>query len=71
MYVILEIQTYADGTIGTLVYTASDYNHAQSTYHEKLAAAAISNIPVHSVVLMDSRGYSFGQEFYEHGEASA
>lgn len=55
-YLILEIQTAADGTVATLITQKDDLNQAQSTYYSILAAAAISQIPLHAAVLMTNEG---------------
>lgn len=65
-FIVFEIQTYADGTVGTLVNTADTYNEAKSIYHTKLAAAAISSVPIHSVVIMTADGVTSDQESYRH-----
>lgn len=65
-YIIMELQTYADGTVGTLVETADNYNQAKSVYHQKLASAAISTVPIHAVVILNSDGVVSDQESYKH-----
>ena len=65
-YIILELQTNADGTVGTLVTTADTYNEAKSAYHQKLAYAAISSVHIHAVVIMNSDGVVSDQESYRH-----
>jgi len=57
-YLILEIQTAADGTVATLINQKDDLNEAMSTYYTILAAAAISALPLHSAVLMTNEGIS-------------
>lgn len=42
MYVVIELQTGADGKVASLVHTANSYNHGLSVYHRVLASAAIS-----------------------------
>lgn len=72
MYVIIEIQTFENGTIGTLIETADSWKKAQSVYHTKLASAAISGLPVHAVVLMDNRGNPMDfQSYTANQEAEA
>lgn len=65
-FIVFEIQTHADGTVGTLVNTADTYNEAKSIYHTKLAAAAISTVPIHAVVILNSDGVVSDQESYRH-----
>lgn len=71
MYIIVELQTYSDGTLGNIVQTAPDINHAQSVYHSVLAAAAISQVPIHSCTLLDENGLQIACESYRHGEVNA
>lgn len=68
MFVILEIQTFENGTIGTLIETADSWKKAQSVYHMKLASAAISGLPVHAVALLDNKGTPMGFQSYSADE---
>lgn len=51
-YLVLEIQKQADGTIGNIVTAFDDKSAALSAFFTTCAAAAISDLPVHSVVCM-------------------
>lgn len=64
MYIVLEIQTSA--TVTTLVNSYEDRNQAESKYHQILTAAALSNVPKHSAVLMDEIGQTIKNETYTH-----
>lgn len=64
MYIILEIQTAANGTVSTLVTTASTWREAQGVYHNKLWSAAQSTIPCYAVALLDSHGNVQESRFY-------
>ena len=66
MFIVFEIQTNSDGTIGTLVTTYEDQNQADSAYHGVLTAAAISALPKHACVLMSEKGFFIKSECYEH-----
>lgn len=66
MYFIIELQTYQDGTAANLVYTETNRNQAESVYHQKLAYAAISELPFHAVVLLNNKGVILRQWCYEH-----
>ena len=66
MYVIQEMQT-TDGTTALLpALTYADRNEAESAYHSKLASAAISTVPVHTVLMYDEHGSTVRREYYEH-----
>lgn len=64
MYIVLEIQTST--TVATLVNSYEDRNQAESMYHQILSAAAISNVPKHSAVLMDDVGETIKMDSYIH-----
>lgn len=66
MYIVVEIQT--TNTVATLVNSYSDRNEAESRYHQILAAAAISNVPKHSAVLMSDIGETIKMDSYTHEE---
>lgn len=65
-HVVLEIQTNPDGTVGTLVSSFDGRLEAESAYHSVLAAAAISDLPCHTAVLLTSDGEQWRAEHYEH-----
>ena len=67
MYIILEAQTNANGTVGTLVDTYTDRNTAENKYHTVLASAAVSQLPLHSVFMLSNEGYIIKSECYTHG----
>ena len=69
MIIIHEMQTTGNQTALVPAKTYTDRNEAESAYHGVLAAAAISSVPVHAVVLMDEHGNTLRREFYEHTEA--
>ena len=68
MYILHEMQTTGANTALVPATTFTDKNAAESAYHTALAAAAISNVNVHAVVLMDEHGNVIRREFYEHIE---
>lgn len=65
-YVVVEIQTYTDGKIGSLVTGFDTYNEAASKYHTVLAAAAMSKLPVHAAVLLDNQGGARASQYFTH-----
>ena len=66
MYIILELQTYNDGTVGTLINSYADKNEAESQYHRVLMAAAISDVPLHTCFMLTPDGYTIKSECYRH-----
>lgn len=71
MFVVLELQTNKDGSVGSLIYTYNSRAEAESKYHAVLSAAAISNIPVHTAVMMDNRGMNIFSQHYLHEETES
>ena len=69
MYIVIEIQTNADDTVGTIVNSYADYYQASSAYHTALAGAAISSLPTHSCALLTEEGDVVEHKFYKHGNA--
>lgn len=67
-YIVVEIQTNQNGTVGTLVNAYDDRNAAESKYHAVLAAAAVSQIPCHSAVLVSQEGFPLANGCYRHEE---
>ena len=68
MYIILETQTYENGTVGTLIDSFENRNAAESKYHTVLAAAAISNLPLHCAFMLTDEGYTIKSECYRGEE---
>ena len=66
MYYVIEIQTNADGTHGTLVYDFTDRNAAFAKYHTVLAAAAQSSVLVHTCVILTREGTLLTSEHFIH-----
>ena len=66
MYFVFEIQKQDNGSCACLVYHEDgwDYFQAESVYFGKLQYAAISTIPVHTVMLCDAEGSVYGVKTY-------
>lgn len=69
-YVVIEMQTNADGTLGNLVSSFDDRNQAESAFHGVLASAAISTLPVHTALLVTNTGLVLNAQRYEHEETA-
>lgn len=67
MYIVVEIQTNADSTVGNLVFAYADKNEAYSKYHSILAAAAVSILPKHAAVILQNDGLPLEFRCFEHG----
>ena len=68
-YLVIEIQTNADGKVSNLVHSYDDRNEAESKFHAVLSAAAISALPVHSCALMSNECILLKQGCYKHEQA--
>ncbi len=66
MYILQEIQTTDSNTALVPAQTYTDKNQAESAYHIALAAAAVSEVQVHTVLMFDEHGNTLKRDFYEH-----
>ena len=64
-YVVIEAQTN-NGSTAVLTTTKTNLNEAENKYHTVLAAAAISQVEVHSAALLNERGQFIKYECFEH-----
>lgn len=65
MYIVLEVQKNGS-SVSTLVTNYADASAAESKYHQILTAAALSNVEVHSAMIMDEKCFVYRAESYEH-----
>lgn len=68
MYIVMEIQTNANGEVGTLINQYESRNQAESKFHTILASASVGNLPVHTAVIMTNEGVTLRAECYKNGE---
>ena len=66
MFIVIELQKSANGSVVHLLTTHTTQAEAESKFHTVLAAAAVSNLPSHSATLLTDNGYALRREFYEH-----
>lgn len=66
MFVVLELQRSGENTLGTIVTTHETRNSAEQKYHQVLAAAAVSNVDIHSAVMLSETGQRIKGESYVH-----
>ena len=72
-YIVLEIQKFADGSIAVPPINSFDsFFDAASRYHTILAAAAVSDVPLHSAVMLTEAGQTIRLDSFDHtrGEPS-
>lgn len=66
--IIIEIQHSNNGTTAVVPpIVQSDRDTAEQAYHLALGAAAVSNVNVHSVIMVDDYGTWVKGETYYHG----
>ncbi len=64
MFIVSELQTAETTAVLNFVFT--DRLQAEQKYHEVLAYAAVSPMPVHSAVMMTEEGVLIKRESYHH-----
>ena len=65
-YLVIEIQTNASGAVGNFVFSFDTKDEADAKYHTLLAAASVSNIPIHSVCMISNDGLFLNSETHTH-----
>lgn len=65
-YIVVELQTNANGVVGILSSAYEDRNSAENKYHTVLAYAAISELPAHAAVMLTNDGRLLGSDVYYH-----
>lgn len=65
-YLVVEMQKQADGNLVHLVDSFTDRNIAEQKYHTVLSFAAVSDLPVHTAVLLSEEGNVIKKEIYRH-----
>ena len=71
-FYIIEVQQYQDGSYGDIKHFAYDEDpdkarlKAESKYYEVLAAAAVSELPMHSAILFSAEGFPIMHQCYKH-----
>ena len=68
-YIVIEIQKFDTGAVSTPAWAYDNENSAWSKYHTVLSAAAVSQLPVHSAVIMNESGYCIEHKCYEHPQS--
>lgn len=66
MYIVIELQKNAEGTVSNIVTDFATLAEAESKYYTILASAAISNVPVHSAIIVSEEGFPVKHQCYKH-----
>lgn len=67
MFVVIELQKNTEGVVSNIVTSYENLAEAESKYYSVLAAAAISNVPVHSAIIVSEEGFPVKHQRYKHG----
>ena len=65
-FIVVELQKNKDGVVSNIVTSFEAQSSAESKYHSILAAAAVSELPVHSAALLTEEGFSLMHQCYKH-----
>lgn len=65
-YIVIELQTNNGTTAIVPPVTYSDRNQAESKFHQILMSAAVSQVEVHTAVMMTDDGRMVRNECYKH-----
>ena len=68
VYLVVEIQKTGEDQVSNIVTSHQTLNEAKSKLHQVLAAAAVSEVPVHSAVLISEEGIPMRNECFRHTE---
>ena len=66
MFIVVELQKNADGVVSNITTSHETQASAESHYHSILASAAISEIPVHSAIIVTEEGFPLMHQCYKH-----
>ena len=66
MYLVIELQTNAEGIVSNIVLQYNNLAEAWAKYYTILSFAATSAVPVHCAVIMDNTGNIVAQRYFEH-----
>lgn len=65
-FIVIELQTMADGQVANIVTAHDTQNEAESHYHTVLAAAAVSTLPCHAACIISGEGFPVAYACYKH-----
>ncbi len=69
MYILIEMQKLNDTTVAIPpIVTKTDWHEAEGEFHRLCSIAAVSSVPIHTVMLVDEYGMTLRSEHYEHEE---
>ena len=65
-FITIELQTLADGQVALLSWTFESIPEAESKYYTLLSVAALSSVPIHTVMIVDQFGTCLASKSYTH-----
>ena len=65
-YLVIELQTNAEGSVANIVTAYTDRNQAESKYHLILTSAAVSSVPTHAAAIFTNEGQLLERHVYHH-----
>ena len=65
-FLVTEIQKFENGTVSTLTNDYDDRNQAESKFYSILAAAAVSELPLHAATMYNEEGVPIMNNHYYH-----
>ena len=65
-YLVVEIQTWGTGSVQTPTYACDDRMSAEAKYHNILATAAKSTLPMHACTMLMTDGREIKHQCYTH-----
>ena len=69
MFIVIELQVNAEGVLGNIVTTYNTLPEAQNKFYTICASASISNIFMHSAVILDRGGVLIDRQTFTHSVA--
>ena len=69
MFILIEMQTTGEQTAIPPIVTKTDRNEAEAEFHRLCSIAAVSSVPIHTVMMVDEYGNTQRAEHYTHGGA--
>lgn len=65
MYLVIEMQCNGE-SIANIPFSYKDRLEAESKYHALLSVAAVSTVPIHTVIMLNEEGNLLNHQYYSH-----
>lgn len=69
-YIVLELQTDAEGNVASIMNSYDNINQADSAYYLALSSAAISSVKIHTLMMFTPTGQTIKSDYYKHATES-